>query len=986
MLRNFNPLQKVNLFIHSAIVRGNIYTDPANRPLLTTISENCVRRQDTAVIQMARKTFTGQLTVDHFNSVIGPTNYAELIGLQRDQLFTAGRKIVFKCIKQFQQLTVIGKIQVTSDLFGVEILNGFNLMDGMQNMAHRNETISLDEVIFASNVNMASVSVEIVDQTPFALVLEQLESVVGERGIIGSVRINGDVSFMGSLRVRKVNDIALDEYLGLVVSKESRGIVISGTKRFLDGITVGQLQLQHLNNWNVAELVTNALHKNRTQTIPSIWTIGRVQAQQLWAPSINNVLVDQLIDASDENIEIESDVVLQSLNVDSNIIAEQTNCDFGAVLQAINTGLRKTQWHSIVINGQANWPPSGFNTPINRLFGFAVTSFFDQNITGDITFAAPTQIHQFTLFGTVNSVNVPALAGDALVSTSMGFQVIAGDKVFHSRLVTGPLMAHGDLSIPIINGCDLVDMTRTMFRTGIDRELTGAKVFRVAPAIINLHVAGPINGIAITDIVTVKSSQPIPPVSFWSDIHVNSNLNIVENLNYVNFAFFLENRLRQHGSVQEVRGALTFENLSIKGLNSRVVTINEIPIEDAVLVQSDAEQVIEGRKRMVGTLSLEGPVVVTEVNGVDLVDAFLHTVRLDTNMAIQQLTVLNNITLQRGMVVREKLNGADVMAVQYWQPPSVEDMKPMQREILTEINRAERTLRQSQSNTSNVYLDYAADVKIRYVNQSDAETFIVDTWTPCDQCQCPLQNFVSITKFQVNIFRRPLFQRVIRLQGLLVNFTILTTFEESKTCFGNPITTKPNASTVLQWTFPDRNHPQNSMVIYPSSAIRDAKLFEQDLTTLLLVHQLDQTVTVLQLDPENRFHWIVLDRFANGQPINHMHVLSWDNYRILLVMRSAAPKSAHGTAQMYYFNGLAFTPLYGTIAGDFDQCAWVHQRRRGEFMVWLGRTGSDVITVFKAISRGGILRRFGMLQSIVVQDATVKKLVPLQVQGKYCSW
>lgn len=901
----------------------------------------------------------------------GQSDYGELNGMQRDQLLSNRNKVVFPCIKQFQHLTVVGQIQVTSESLRVDRLNEYDLLGGMQNMAKINEAATLDEVVFASNVGTASLTVELVDQTPFRQVLTQLEAVAGDKGTLGTVRVAGDVSFAGSLSVRVLNGVELDAYLALVVSKENPGPLVTGSKRFLNDVRVGQLDLLRLNEWNLAELIDNALHKNRTQTITAQWHIGKLQSQKLLAPSINNIPTDQLVDTSLENIEIESDMTFKALEVIGNINSVQSNCDLSAAMSSIQNGFHKTQWRFIEIDGQATWPTTDLTTPINHLFAFAVTNSVNQIITGDITFGSAININSMVTTNTINGLDLTQLSKDALVGSSVQFQSISGEKVFRNCLVTGPILAHADLSVPIINNCNIVAINQSLFRANIDRVITGTKVFRVSPSIYHLHTdSAAISGVLTTDIVTITSKAAIPKITFVNDIYIASNLIITETLNAMPFTFFLEKRLRQFGELQEVRGDLTFEHIIIQGNASRLVTINNIPIEDVVLQTSEEDQMVSGRKRMLGTLSLDGPVAVTKVNGVDLVSKFLNTVWLDDNATLSRLTVFNNISLQKGMVVHEALNGADVMSVMYWQPPSADDVQPIQRAITKEIQRADVILHHSQSNTSNVYLDYAADVKIRYTNQSDSETFIVDTTMTCDQCQCPTQNFVSISKYQVNIFRQPPFERLIRLKGKFENFTIKTVFEKAtESC---PTTLNvPTPFTALEWS-------GHSLVISDTNGIRDAKLFQQDQSTLLLIHLLNKTVIVLQLDA-NR--WIALPHLANGRPVNDIHVLSWDRNNVLLVMSDPASGNVHGTAQIYFFNGNTFRPLYDPIPGDFDQCAWLYQQRRRQFMVWLGRSGSDVITIFKAVRQKGLPSNFEMLQTIIVQNAMVKTIVPMNIQG-----
>lgn len=955
------------MIVEQAYVRGDVRTDPQYATSASLINEECIRRTDTAIVTGGCKTFTGHLSIEDFQC----KNIDEIDINQFIQRQPKGKSYDFDCVKQFKRITVEGKVKILSDLIEIGYFNGNDLVEFEKNYVRINNPVSLDAITFAGNVNVQRASIGNIAGKAFNEVVQEIEGAVGEDGIIKTVHVLGDVVFADEIYADTVNGVHFDEYLSMMVTKNSEGLEIFGTKQF-KSLIVKQLSVRKIGSIDLEYWFENALHMSKPQIIPVPWTIECIQTEQLDTVSINGVPLNLLLDSSADLIEISSDIIIDSIIV-GNSIRGQLSCDLAAIEKGLAEGFLNKHWPFVEIVENVQWPYEDYSTPINKLIRYAVTDA-DQEIFGDVKFINPIVVQVARTKNQISKTDIMVLRQDALIKNAEFQQVIA-TKRFCNNISIANLITENFLSVPIINSVDILRLNESMFRIDRDNHVTGVKTFLTTPSIYHLYVRGTINGIESVDIVCSNSTNLLPPISFYNTIYIEGDLTISDILNGLPLDYVLANRVRLNGPPQELTGLITFKNLVIKGRAAQLPQINGIPIEDVVVLSSDALQTITGHKNIYGNVTIDGPAMFSNINGIDVVQTYMNTIFLDQNMKMEGLEVCGNVILQRGIYVKDRLNDVEIKSLTHWNPPSARDLAPINEEVSSTLVSAHSALQQSDLKTKNVlYLDYATDIRIKYeFNPSIPKTFTVDTIVACERCSCPAQNDVSITStLQIFIHRRPAFERQIKINGQHLNVTILTSFRASE-CGS----TNSTRGTKIMWRKADTEISEQSMTLSETS-IAGARLFEQDHTSLMLINYYNGSIAVMNLD-EKRWNFIGVVG-ANGQRHHHMEVLSWKNYNILLVFALPAERDVHGKAEMYYFDGAQFQILHGQIPGDYDRFAVSYMQTRNEYMVWLTHSGTDVLTIFKAVYQAQLLQRFALLQKIVV-DGMVENIVPMNVDG-----
>lgn len=1033
----------VNLVLHDAHVRGHLYTDPQYPSTVATLNANCIRRGFTSTIipVAGRKTFTGLLVVDDFHSSAHDYG-AELSALTTDVL-SLQPELPLNCSKHFAQLTVLGDVHVTSTELDVGTLNGVDLSAGLQRAARITEPTTIDELQIRGNVRASNANIGLLGDIDFGQqFVQRLTNDANQRQQRSQamhIRRNDNnaaaaaaVTTVSDIRVRAINGIAVDAYLDkLVTLRSAPRIQIAGTKRFLAGLTTSALSVRRLNDIDIERWFNEVLHTRRPQTLTGQWSIASIQAQTLRAPLLNGVSVAALMDSTLDAVELRSPAFGRDWSIGGDVLAAANNDDpfvLAPIWSTLSGGvIPPANWRQIEINGVAQWPLDDLRTPLNRLFAQAVTTTSGttpQRITGDVTFARTAHLQNVTGQALrINDIHIPALLADALLNTT-DFQAIRGAKRFLAGIAMRSLHNADDIQAPQwdydgLNGCNILALNESLFRSDRDRRVLagGLKTFRTAPIVRHLHVDGTVNGIATDDLVCANTTRPVPAVVLLQGMRVRQNLGIAETLNYIPLEMLLAHRVRTNTSAQtsqqqqppqDVRGTLTIENVRLRGAASRLSSINGIPLTDFVIGTADREQTIDGRKRIGGALRLHGPAVVTRLNGIDLVESVGRSVQLDANAELPHLEVWNNVSMRQssderaGMTVLEAVNDVNVMQLQYWRPPDAEDLQP----ILGAIRRtneysAEATATAAVSAGTAmalgvIYLDYASDVKIKFGKSANVVAdagihYFIDTRVECGQCAlCPVQNEITTStghrQLHVLVARRPLFERRIRLAGRNGNFSVYTRFAVAA-C--NP-PAEPIVTSVEWSSTAEPQQAQRSAELFSGPAsldIRDVRLFEQDATSMLLFNYANGSVQIWRLDAGNAAEWLDNGLIEhNIGLVRHISVLSWQNYNVLLMLAEPGALAA-GAAQMFYYDGAVFRPLpSGSIGGQFDVSAWVYvEQQQRDLMLWLAKTGGDVVTIFRtAYGKTGLLRRFELMQRIVVADGLVRDVQALALKGEEC--
>ncbi|XP_037045485.1 uncharacterized protein LOC119080959 isoform X2 [Bradysia coprophila] len=923
------PKDLVNLVFQRATVNGNVYTDPEFETILTRINKGCVRRGSSTVIT-GTKTFTGILTVNDFNGVL--VDYPATENFVRNN--NDENKFYLNCTKKFESVTVHGNVEFGGNNLILSHWNGYNLLEFFQNAVRIDQPTRLDSLSF-TNIKATNLTVNKINNRLFSELVSGLESSVGHQGTLNTVHINGDLNIR-NLFVETINDINFDNYLGLVVTGVAGG-QIGGVKRFLYGLSVDNLFVRHVNSVDIGYWLANALHKTKDQVIGGKWSLTTASISEMNANTINGLNVKEIIDSSADTIEIRSNMRIQSLDVSRNINGEMA-CDVKSLATVLENGLTKTNWNAIIVNGYVGWPDDEPSL-LNEILKFAVTGS-DQIITGDVVFTNITYIDQIQSTGIINNVNVWGIFNDSLVKNSK-LQIISGSTIFKQPLKVTNLVTEKDLRVPFINDVNVVQLNNSIFRIGEANVISGTKTFAQPIKIDRLFIDGLLNGIPVNDIVFVNSTTVLPPIVFHQPILIRKDLTLANNLNGLNFDFLINNIVRKAGPPQETSGRITFQNLVLRG-DARIPFINNIDIDEIVVKSSDSIQEIIAFKTVTGDVYIDGPIIITTINGLDVVDAYSSSIFLDQNMVIRRLDITNEIVAHQGITVKSQINGVPIGPLIDWQPPTQTDLTPLWSNVGNIISEAENLLHQNYGQSFHLlYLDYASNIKVKFdtVN-SHPVSFIIDTVHSGEmcgldhRCDCAAQYDVSIGFHQVFVNRRPFNDRQIKMIGSNCNVTVRTNFI-------NVCTANVPAQTVIEWS---TISGFGSLTI--NEPIFGVKLYEVNTDIFMLVNYANGSIFALKYAHQEN-NWFTND-IISGSNI-HVDVLQWKLFKILIVLSRPSEIKSHDVARLWFYNtaaGQQGFEMFQEISGEYNLCSKLYMQHEDKFVLFLSKMGSQFISVY----------------------------------------
>lgn len=957
---NAPPKAPVNLVFQRVNVRGSVYPDPEFETLLTKINKESVRRGSSSVIS-GTKTFTGLLSVNDFTGEFDDYPTTETFVLNNN----AKDKFYLDCTKQFESVTVNGNVEFGGSNLILSHFNGFNLMAFFQNAVKINQPTRLDRLAF-TNVKATNLTLNQINNHSFVDIVSGLENSVGHKGNLNVVHINGNVN-IENLLVNTVNEINFDNYLGLLVTSHSGG-QIGGVKRFLSGLSVVNLFVRRINSVDIGYWLENALRRDKEQVIGEQWTLSTVTINEMTANMINGLKTKELIDLSVDAIEIRSDMRIKSLDVHRNLNGEMA-CDINNMVFVFDNGLSKSDWNFVSVNGYVGWPVDEAS-PLNEILQYAVTGS-DQVITGDVIFANITYIDEIQSTGIINNVDVRSIFSDCLVKNSQ-LQIIKGSKIFKQPISVANLVSEKDLRTSLINNVNVVQLNNSLFRIGEGDVVTGVKTFVKPLKMDRLIVNGLINGVVpVNDIVFVNSTTVLPPIFFQKPISIHKDLIIANNLNGFNFNFLINNVVRKVGPPQEITGTITFQNLVVRG-DSKISFINNIDVDDIVLKTSDSIQEIIEFKTITGDLYIDGPVIITTINGLEVVDAYTNSLFLDQNMNIRKLELTNEVIVHKGLTVTQ-INDISIVPLIGWKPPTQTDLVPLWSNVGNIMNEADRLLHQNYGRSFHIlYLDYASNIKVKFETiNNHPVSFIIDTVHPGElcgldhKCDCPAQYDVSLNVHQIFVNRRPYGDRQIKMIGSNCNVTV-------RTSFLNACTSNTPMQTVIEWsTF------RGLGSLTSNEAVFGVKLFEIGTDIFVLVNHINGTIFAMKYDQQAN-NWFTSDVIIGNN--FHIDVLEWKLFKVLIVLSRPSAIKNHDVARLWFYNtdaGRQRFEMFQEIDGEYNLCSKLYMWQEDKFALFLSKAGSQFVSIF--IVHWGA--EFQLLQTLTLNSG-IKTFAAFTVDGK----
>lgn len=946
-------------------MQGNVYADSEFETFLTKINKECVRRGMSTVIT-GTKTFSGLLSVSDFTGEFVDYPAIENFVLNND----AENKFVLDCTKKFESVTVNGNVEFGGENLILTRFNGFNLLNFFQNAVRVNRPTRLERLSF-TNVKATNLTVNQINDHSFIDIVSGLESSVGHQGNLNAVHISGNVNVENFL-VEKINEIDnFDNYLGLIVTSHSGG-QIGGVKRFLAGLSVVNLFVRRINSIDIGYWLENALHRHKEQVIDEKWALTTVSVTEMNANVINGLKAKELIDLSViDAIEIHSDIKMESLEVSRNLNGEMV-CDVKNMAYVFDYGITKSEWNYVYVGGYASWPEADAST-INEIVRFAVTGS-DQIITGDVAFTNITFIDEIQSTGIINNVDVKNIFFDGLVKSNK-FQIIKGSTIFKQPFSVVNLVSEKDLRTPIINDVNVVQLNYSIFRIGEGNVVSGVKTFVKPLKIDRLIVDGSINGVPLNDIVFANLTTVLPPIFFHQPITILKDLIIANALNGFNFNFLINNIIRKAGAPQETTGMITFQNLVVRG-DTKISFINNVDINDAVFKTSDLIQEIIAFKTITGDVYIDGPVVITTMNGLDVVDVYTNSIFLDQNMNLRRLEAMNEVILHKGLTVNSHINGVAISPLIGWKPPTKNDLVPLWSTVGNILNEADHFIHQNYGQSFHIlYLDYASNIKIKFEainNHHHPVSFIIDTVHDGEMCgldhncHCPAQYDVSVGVHQIYVIRRPYGDRQIKMIGSNCNVTVRTNFL-------NACTANAPIQTVIEWSA-----VRGIGTLAIDEAVLGVKLYEVGNDIFMLINHVNGTVIAMKYDQQAN-NWFTSD-IISGNNI-HVDVLEWKFYKVLIILSRPSPMKSHDVARLWFYNtdvGRQGFEMYQELSGEYNLCSKLYMWQEDKFVLFLSKAGTQFVSIFM-VHWGA---QFQLFQTLTLSSG-IKTFASFSVDGKF---
>lgn len=939
-----NPTYHMNLIMQSVVIHGNIYPSPNIQTKLSEISKNHIRRNSNNVKIIGHKNFIGNFVVDSF---VCPTmNTLSSNFYQKKKIQS---ELEFFSTKQFSEIRVIGNVVSNIGNYDILAFNECNLFDFHKNALTTIQPFAIDKIHF-NRVFANDIHVEMIDQIHVNDWIQMIEQSVGVNGSIQEIHINGNVHFNADLFLTTINGVHFDTYLNEMITTQNGGKITAQTY-FTDTVNVRQLFTHEIENIHIIDWFINSLQANAEQTITGEWSIETVNANTLWTSKINNVPISKLIDVTAKEIKIKSDVTAKLIEIDGSLYGE-TLCPVSSIFNAITNIPKRKNLPSLTVYGNTIWHDNK-QSKLDLLLTQAITNNSDQLITASISIEKPTILGQMWCKERINNIDLREIYNDALKATISEFQMITGAKQFTNGLIVNNVITEKDLQIPIINNVDIVQLNGTIFRLSNQRNiLSGMKQFEVHPLIGKLWTKRTINGVYANDIVHVKPIIMLPPVAFHETIYINSSLDFIDCVNKLSFNFFLKNRLRITGPLQEIHNVITFKNLICNG-TIILPSINGIDPATIVVKNSNSMQEIIDDKRIFGNVILGGPAVISNVNQKSLTETYMNALALDHTENIRRFETFGGVTLLNGITIQRQINDVNIEAVMSWKPPTVREMLQMSEETMAIVQETQRLQREHSVKKVVMYLDFAKNIEIVNDYHSNRPiTFAVESLQSGEKCNlthrcvCPFQYTIRVTPVQrIYINRMPYFQRTMKLNSQHLNVTIKTSF--ISTCQEKKLsttTTTTSSDTKIDWiTEPNKFIYSN---IEYKSLIRNAELIDTMNNQFLLLLFENGTILMSEFNHQNN-NWYRLNTMYSQW--NHdIKMLHWHNHHILIVLLNTINNNQlHGSSQLYYLHNKQLQP-FQIIAGDYDLCDGTIINDTNTHMMILSKIGTNVLSIFRA--------------------------------------
>lgn len=198
---------------------------------------------------------------------------------------------------------------------------------------------------------------------------------------------------------------------------------------------------------------------------------------------------------------------------------------------------------NLTIDGNISWAnPSNSSTSLTFLFNNAVTKATNQTIPGDTIFRK--DVSASTVTGRWKEIDeIHEIIADAVIDDGDVIE-LAGEKIFKENLVISSLSVTGDISIPTVNGINILEFNNSVARRGAGETINGTITFLEEATINKIIVDDGAHNIPFKGVVL--ATDMLPPGVAFRDLELKDAF--VKNLDGINFDEFLKDRVTIDGN------------------------------------------------------------------------------------------------------------------------------------------------------------------------------------------------------------------------------------------------------------------------------------------------------------------------------------------------------------------------------------------------------------------------------------------------------
>lgn len=849
---------------------------------------------------------------------------------------------------------------IAESQFNVEKYNETNLADFFTAAIHVNHGFDLSHASIES-IKVHKLQTQTVQDIDFDRFHSNLYSVLNSTASIRKIRINNHVFFQNKLLVDKINGLDVEFYLSTMVKRDDAKI-IGGVKSFSQGLTViGDVLLPYVNGKSLNYWFNYSLSSTEPQVIEGYWKFDNLKVDYFAVKQIGDVKVDNLV------IVDEADRIYSDIYVDKLIVSESCTAPLAYNLQETAEHLRNPYFHdydTIIVKGSAIYSLN-FKSKFTDILNEAVTVHSNQPIYGKVVFVnRPTIDDVRSPESLINGVNILDIYDDALKYEAKR-QVVTAPKRFIEIFETDSMLVDYKLDTPYINNIDIVQLNNSIYRKGSSNYVSGYKTFTGALLVKDLIIKGTINDVNFNDIVFIKDNEKLNKIT-GDNIHVKNNL-ILRRVNDKNFDQFLESSIKITGPAQEIQATLTVQNLKIDHL-TWVSEINNVKISSLVFRDWDKTQLIIGKKRLNHLLTINGPIHVINLNGINFLDHVEQNVKLDDTEYLPHLE-LSNSNVRNGIYVVEHMNNRSIAAVVSPQARSPDDILPViptVKHILQDTNELVR----GKVEKHFMYLDFADNIQVQYKTEGFDNIIAAHQFHINLNTDCPEDLNVKVTGHGIVYIQQPTNSQTLQFHSDNINLNCTLIIRNCQ--YSNSIH--------LNWIV--NNHQYNSTYVTTGTPM-DIKIFSSNKKTFITILELDTDervhIEVLQLiNPEKS--WTRLQDIETPQAVS-MNLLNFnhDKHLVLIVAKKTE-------LEFYLFNPIdQWFESFDKLPESYDLISDLIVIE-DEKIIALSQKQSKIISIFKFVEgkeekEPYVAQFFQRIRT----DKRISSLDIINIHGKYLS-